>query len=435
MQELIFLIREYGTSVYQQKHQQATTVDDKNEFLALANEGMKKAQRIILAELRANLKAQEAANARLKAQRKMDSKDKAAIAQIQQDIRQLTFTEMVYRHLMDSIVWQVFGGKRELIARNYLEEGGSKSLEGSGFNAVVAAAERINQEPLSFALITDLSTNMQVGDLLILSPEGLAFSEVKTGDKNKSALDLFKFYEVNSLDPHERVGQMEEGHFKEQLKRMLKQKATTRKTADIMNNDTGVYQKDDKTTINLPESAYTETTYHDQLAQLIIASKEKDWAYTSIEGIVNVGVYRNNWRGVGKHILGQINHYPVHDLRECFNIGVCEPIFLKPFPAEVLTDIAFGKVLVCIGIDYDQLISFANEIGLPMRWSTTKELAKLKQDFPLNTREIFSHQNKGLVVDDGRKTFFIGMGFMARILFDHNTPRVQLFNRLETFQQ
>lgn len=434
VQELIFLIREYGFTEYFKKHPQVNTVENEKEFIALTNEGMKKAQQIILAELQLNVKLQNDAKSKLKAQRQINNKDKATIALIQEEVKKLEFFEIIYRNLMNSLVWMIFGGKREIIARYCLEEGGTKSLEGQGFEAVVSAAQIINRDPLKFALIADLPTNMQVGDLIVRTVKSLEIVEVKTGNKNKSALDLLKFYDVNGLNPEDKVEQMEDGHFKNQLKRMLKQKATNRKTADIINNDSGVYQKDDKVTIKLSKSIYQETTYHNILFNLIEKSKEKNWAYESIEGIVNVGVYRNNWRKVGKRFLEDINKYPVFDLRTTLNTAVCEPIFMKPFPTDVLTDIAFGKIMVFIGIDYDKLIEFANDIGLPLRWSTAKELNEMKQSFPLETKEIFSHNNKGLIIGDGERQTFIGMGFIVRILFDHNTPIVQLFNRLETFK-
>jgi hypothetical protein len=435
VKELIFLIREYGSNQYFKKHPQAQKIEDQKAFFSLANEGMKKAQLIILKQLKANLADQKDTKDRLKTQRKTDSKNKAAITTIENEIKTLEFIELIYRHLMNSIVWQIFGAKREVIARHHLEEGGSKSLEGPGFDAVVIAANKINADPLKFALISDMTTNIHVGDLVIWTPDGLEISEVKTGDKNKQAIDLFKFYEVNDLNPVERVEQMPSGHFKDQLKRMLKQKETNKKTANIINNDKGVYQKDDNTTIYLRESYHVETTYHDVLEELIEKSKERDWAFTSIEGILNVGVYRNDWRLHGNMVLRQLNEYPIYDLRGTMTVDISEPIFMKPFPDDMLTDIAFGKVRILINIDYDKLIEFANNIGLFMRWSTSKEFASIAGKLPMKSHEIFSFKNKGLVIDYKGQLMFIGMGFISRLIFDHKTPQVQLINRLIGIEQ
>lgn len=179
----------------------------------------------------------------------------------------------------------------------------------------------------------------------------------------------------------------------------------------------------------------SQTTYHNVLGDLIKNSEEKDWAFTSVDGILNVGVYRNDWRVYGKKTLEELNGYPVFDLMGTLTVDVCEPIFMKPFPDEVLLDIAFGKIKVFIGIDYNKLIEFANDIGLSLRWSTTKEFAKITEGLPMKSKEVFSNHNKGLVIDYKGHQIFLGMGFMVRLLFDHKTPQVQLINRLIGIQQ
>jgi hypothetical protein len=65
-----------------------------------------------------------------------------------------------------------------------------------------------------------------------------------------------------------------------------------------------------------------------------------------------------------------------------------------------------------------------------VRWSTPKELTKVRQASPLNANEILSIGNKGLVIDDGKKKAFVGADFMIRLVFDHLTPTIELANRL-----
>lgn len=82
---------------------------------------------------------------------------------------------------------------------------------------------------------------------------------------NRKALDLFKFYTVNEIDPVERIALMDESHFKDQLKRMLKQKETLAKTAKIVNSDFGAYQKDENTTMHLQDSVFVEEKFDDEV--------------------------------------------------------------------------------------------------------------------------------------------------------------------------
>ncbi|WP_316763669.1 hypothetical protein [Pedobacter aquatilis] len=432
VKQIIKLIRSYGSDKYFKKHADHQDVGNLEEFFGYANEGMKKAQDIILTKLSSLSEEEAILNQDLKVARTARPVDKTQVEKVVNQLRENKFYERIYRKLADTIVWQIFGGRRELIARHYLEEEGSKSFNDNGFKATLAAANEINKNPSKFALITDLTNNIQVGDLLVWTMEGIEIHEIKTGKVNKSALDLFHFYDVNQLDAAQRIDQMPEDHFKKQMKRMLKQKETNIKTAKILSNDTGEYQKNPNARVNLKESKYPQQTYHDELFKLIKESEGKKWACTSIEGIINVGVYREEWRGeIGEYALKQMNHdFPVHDLRATLDIKICESIFSKPFPEEMITDILFGKIQVLIGIDYDALIERAKDLGLPLRWSTPKELNEVRKASPLNGNEVLSVGNKGLVIDDGKKKAFVGAGFMIRLVFDHLTPTIELANRL-----
>ncbi|WP_214225054.1 hypothetical protein [Pedobacter sp. B4-66] len=432
VKQIIKFIRSYGTDTYFSKHADHDEVQNLEEFLGYSNEGMKRAQDIILVKLTSLSEESVLLNQKLKSLRNTRPIDSVEVEKVKMELKANGFFERIYRKLADAMVWQIFGGRRELIARHYLEEEGGKSFSDNGFKASLSAAREINKDPLKFALLTDLTSNIQVGDLLVWGMGGIEIHEIKTGNVNKTALDLFHFYDVNELDPIERIDAMPEGHFKKQMKRMLKQKETNIKTAKILQNDTGEYQKDSKTRINLKDSHIPQKTYHKELLKLIQESEVKKWACTSIEGIISVGVYREEWReGIGETGLKNMNKgYPVYDLRGTLDVKICESIFSKPFSEELIADIAFGKIQVLIGIDYDALIDRAKDIGLPLRWSTSKELAEVRQASPLNPNEILSIGNKGLVIDDGKKKAFVGAGFMIRLVFDHLTPTIELANRL-----
>lgn len=168
-------------------------------------------------------------------------------------------------------------------------------------------------------------------------------------------------------------------------------------------------------------------------------NEHKKWAYTNIEGIVNIGLYRDEWRGgFGKHTLTTINKgFPIFDVRQGLSVGITQNLFSKPYPTEMICDIIAGKVQMLIGINYDELIKYANDIGLPLRWSTKKELNDFRKNLPFPGNEIFEFDSKGLVIAEGelKSKAFVGMGFLSRILFDNKTPQIQLVNRLKTWQQ
>ncbi|SDP47435.1 hypothetical protein SAMN05428975_1364 [Mucilaginibacter sp. OK268] len=433
---ILFLIREYGVIEYIKKHPDRSQPINQDEMLALINEGMKKAQLLLLEKIRLVITEQEQNDAEVKRLRQTAPKEKEPIEELLSKGKLLAGRENLLRSLVNTIVWQMFGGKREEIARFYLEDEGTKSLTGDGFEAVLKAAESINADPHKFALIADLATNMHVGDLITVGKNGYEITEVKTGTKNMEAIQFFQDVEEKGLLLAEEIEKVADAHFKKQLQRMQKQKEVAAKTADILNNDTGVYQRDDNTIVTLHESLYEQENYHDDLIALLEKSRAENHAYTSIDGIVNVGVYREHWLGgLGAATLHEINAgYPLFDIRQTLSVHVVENLFSKPFSQEDINDILTGKIQVLIGINYDQLIEFAKMAGLPLRWSTARELNEVKAASPIKGRELFTHENKGLVIDDGKKKGFIGMAFIIRIALDHLKPTIEILNRLETWE-
>ena len=130
----------------------------------------------------------------------------------------------IFRLIIFSVVWQIFNGKREYIIKFYIEDEGEKSLTDESFGAVVREANRLNGDSEKFCLICDLTSNIQVGDLLIISPDGYEIKEIKTGKKNDVASNLLKFYKHNAIElDNERMGKSFDQKFINQLKRIKNQ--------------------------------------------------------------------------------------------------------------------------------------------------------------------------------------------------------------------
>jgi len=162
-------------------------------------------------------------------------------------------------------------------------------------------------------------------------------------------------------------------------------------------------------------------------------SKAKKWAYDCIDGMVHIGVYREEWRfNMGKETITKANNnFPVHDIRMCMDI-LAEPLFCKPFPDEMIMDILTGKVLIFLGINYDALMDWYNLFSeTSIRWTTRKELHQFRDDKTINISGIVTHDHKAIIHQlTPSLTGFIGYGLVFRILLDHNKPRIQIMNRI-----
>jgi hypothetical protein len=436
IEQLLYLIRNYGVDNY---IKEGGSKDEINpyELCKFSNFGFKKAQLKVLELLLKEAEVKKKIKKNLTEERSKKTKDKVKIRQIQTDLKLSEMEEGLLRHVIDSIAWQLYGGKREMIGRYYMEEEGTSSITDEGFEATLALANKINADPTKFALITDLTENIQIGDLHVWSPEGIDVIEVKTGEKNRIAIELFGFYDTNNLNPTECIEKIDDAKMRKQMQRMQNQKEKMKKTEEILNKDSGEYQKNPESRVEIHDSHFQQETYHGKILDLIEKSKEKGWAYESIGAIVNVGVYRDKWRfGTGKETLIKCNKgYQVVDIRECTGFTIGEPLFCKPFSDEIIMDIIKGNIIIYIGVDLQHVIDFGNDLGGSMRWSTKKELHEMKTNSPLKGREIISHNNTGVIMGESKngKAFMAG-GFICRLVFDHLHPWIEIANRVHTYQ-
>jgi hypothetical protein len=102
---------------------------------------------------------------------------------------------ILIRGIADAMVWQLIG-QQLCHARRFYKEQPPVNLKESNFGSVVfCAEENARQDPGSISIISDLTSFVQVGDLLTMSSEGrITISEVKEGKKNHEIFDFMKFF-------------------------------------------------------------------------------------------------------------------------------------------------------------------------------------------------------------------------------------------------
>ncbi|MCB9324013.1 MAG: hypothetical protein H6571_09795 [Lewinellaceae bacterium] len=437
LKKAFFYACQYGAETYLAKFPNDGPFN-KYEFLKSCYAGFKEAQNMILKELKKNqIHLKKMKNA-LKKVRGLVDKEKEK--EIKNEIEEINYQNDLFRNLAFSMAWQMLGGKREILARFYTEDAGEKELSGIGFDAIIAEARKINSYPTQFGLILDLTSNLQIGDLLVVSGKNIQVIEVKTGKKNDEAKRIIKFYEVNQMKvTQETIQGKYDENFSKQLLRVVEQNKRRERLINLHSKDQGKDPKHDNVDVNLPNSIYPEEKYHDIILELIQKSKTETFAYTIIENIVNIGVYRDNMRFWGPNALKALNkNFPVHDIMSARGITISEPVFLKPFPEEDIFDIVFDRVKIYIGIDYDEFILLCKNLGLPADWSSKKELSQLLQSLPFKSKEVFSFDNRGIKIEDKSiksDKLFLGMGLFGRIIFDQIRPSSIIINRKAFFDK
>lgn len=431
VKDIFFHITRYG--VFKMfKGEEPPEKFDVEKLNRLCFEGFKIAQTKIVIELKElQAKTKEVHDNLKQAKRE---RNKKLEQELSEKINLLDYQSDIYRNLADSIAWQLLNGQHYLYRRLYTHEAGDKDLLDKSFDYVIEHSENINSNPDSFCLIADITNNIQLGDCLIVDKEGIKVSEIKSGETNFKALDVIKSEKLNEENfKEEELTKKFDGKFVKQLKRMVAQNAKTERAAKIIQENKGEDPKYKDTVVRIVENDFKISTYHNILNELIKKLDEKDWAYDSVEGIVHVGVYKNDWRLYGQATMqGLCVPYPFRDLMTGRGVTICEPIFLKPMLDDKILDIVLGRIKIYIGIDFDKFIEFCNTLGIKASWSTSKELHKYLESGKYNAKEIFSFKNRGIKMEIDGKEVFLGYGFFTKIIFDNILPSTMILKYQNT---
>ena len=113
--------------------------------------------------------------------------------------------EVLFRGIIDSIAWQLIG-QQLCYARRLFKEHRQPDLRHCNLKSVVIAAEnQINNNSGSMSLISDLTSFVQVGDLLTMSSTGkLGIVEVKEGEKNRAICEFMEFFLKHGCEENNR---------------------------------------------------------------------------------------------------------------------------------------------------------------------------------------------------------------------------------------
>lgn len=347
---------------------------------------------------------------------------------LNKELNILNYQSDIFRNLADTIAWQLLNGNHYFLRRLYTNELGEKNMLDNSFEYVVDFSNKINTNPDAFCLISDITNYIQLGDCLIVDKEGIKISEIKSGEVNLKALNIIN---ENGLKENkfneEEFKKVFDEKFIKQLKRMLTQNAKIERASKIIQENEGEDPKYKGTKVYITESDVEIKTYHSTLIDLINQIDEKDWAYSCIEGIVHIGVYKRDWRIYGQTSMKTLcDPFPFVDLMISRGVAICEPIFLKPISDDKIIDIVLGKIKVYIGIDFEKFIEFSNFLGIKASWASSKELHKYLDNSKYNSKEIFSFNNKGIKIEIGGKELLLGYGFFFKMIFDHILPSTML---------
>lgn len=393
-------------------------------FQIACNDGFKKAQSLLIEEISKyqNLLRKENENLKkykISREKELQIKSNLDIKTIEQRLNSLM-------HIGDGIAWHLLKGEIHIMRRYYLQDKTTKFLDSSNIKHAIISADKINENPLDFALITDITNSIQIGDLLVSENGKIIEIELKEGKVNDKLVKIIEEIETDTSKTIEKISSEEnfDKNTLNQARRMIRQRKRINQTRNVIKNDRGIDNvSGEKIILKTPK-----VTVEKYFTELVNGYKEleiKTSSYQIIDTCLHIGMYRDHSIPLASFA---INHILI-DKTENFMIidwlsitsNLSEPIFFKPFPPDFIFDILTGKIKIMIGLDFDALIGVFNDNGIKAEWLTHKETMKIRQETKINGLIIINDKAIKLTSQEGIEMLLFG-GLISKILYDSIYP-------------
>lgn len=349
----------------------------------------------------------------------------------------LDFSEqLLFRAIADTIAWGMLGGQL-CYARRIYKSHRQPDLSQSNFASVLRVARELReQDPGCMPLIADLTSFVQVGDIMSVSADRrMSYIEVKEGKHNKLVMDLAMFYEASGCEAfREVVEKTESAKTVKQMERVLRQKARMTHLRNVMTTGEAT-DPDTGEEVRIPGPFFEMASWDESLVNLTNKAKEaQSWAY-DVKGPIFMGAYAGDLTPRG-HLMflmalsieGDVDQdYHIIRLADCMHTPLAPPVFSGVLADEVKMDLLFGRMNVCIAVSIPRLIEVCEMAGMDVRYATRKELGRAKAA----GIEPIVHQGKGLMFSLAGNEMMLLAGVILRALFHGQQPESVLRHYLE----
>lgn len=426
VREIFHFIAEYGiqNKPLDFRNPHKISEEDKYEFLIQVHKGFRVGQDLIIKEIiplfqeKGKLKKDE-----IQAKR---NKEKEILSKISSDIKIIEFKIKLLRHFADFIAWQIFRNDYYKARRFYSGSKSRPDLLTSNLQSVINAVDHFHKDnDINFALISDLTSFIDIGDILLVDNKTITVVECKEGEVQKKVFEFLDEiikddFDIKKIDLSEKNLK-----FLKQAERTLRQIQKGTKLTTFLKKEKGT-DPFSNMEIKVLETTSPREYYFKNLINLIEESKTKNYASEEIEQIIYIGVYRGEHdRHFLFHIFNELikqvyDRYIVLDYLSIVGLPLKEPLFFKPFGLETIFDIMFGRVQIFLAINLDKLITLFNEKGLKARWLSRKETHEILDSD--KKYKPFIYQNRAIEIFVDKQAITLGDSFIIYLLLDNITP-------------
>ncbi|MDQ8195025.1 hypothetical protein QEH59_11350 [Coraliomargarita sp. SDUM461004] len=349
------------------------------------------------------------------------------------------YYECLLRKLADTIAWQLISYHGHIARRLYKKQK-SPTLSTSNYESLVKASKYVIKENLKFALISDLTSFIQVGDLLIVDPlngKGLSFAEVKEGQVNDEIINLIHDTDGDSNDKLKAFISKRGKSGLSQLNRVMRQAQRMDSTKNIINDDHGV-DSDTGMEIRINAKEIEVENLSQKIEHSTEIARTRGWATDIIDDCMFIGSYTGKMRHLSKSVFdvwfhgsGGNQEDPNYHLALSISSPTSTPIFAHlGFKNETKFDLIQHRTITRVALHIDSFMELSESIGLKMRWGTRREIGKFAPYIGNMKRN-----GRPLVAEIGDTRIPISDALLTRITFDLMTPRSFLTSLLSVHKE
>lgn len=375
------------------------TQDTIDEFISLTHQGMRIAQEKIICSLLSDGDRYEVSDAR----------------------------RFSYIGISDAIGWQLF--KHELAyAKRFFMAQRPPVLQEANIESVISIVEQCHEnDPDSIALISDLTSFIQIGDIYHVTKHGRTnIYEVKDGETNRHILDILKDMPT-SVDAQDvpRLLPNKSDDFQKQVQRVIRQKQRMLSVKETLLNNEGIDASTGEQ-VKIHELPTLVENWYSSIIELSEKSESKGYAIDVIQDCLYIGCYKSGHFKIPGQIafeawfsgMGATTDCPRTSLINCMMDPLGLTIYNLPIPDDLKFDLLFGRKHISLAIHIPRLMEICNSIGIPMRLADTKETAKLKQQ----NKYLWRYNGRAIVFGKNTKQACLGEGFALRVFYHGENP-------------
>ena len=435
LNEVLFDAIEYGTFNLDVKYlgKSPTLELEIKSSLIDIHRGFKKAQLSIIEKLLNIQDSLERLKEILKKHRINREKDEAQI--IHQRIEYFIHQERVYRRVADAIAWQMFHAHTYYPRRLLAGRAFSHNLNSSNLSHALHAIEELHKaDPCCFALLSDITSFIGIGDILLRDWSGIKIIELKDGKINQEIKELLNGNDFENITSNfeNYIKLINDDHDYKKAKqahRMMKQSIKMQNLLVNINLGKGI-DSQTRERYFLHNLSISTKSFRPLLVKMIkiIFGSKKEECHSFVERCLCLGVYKERHLEKSKKTFQEFvcslvgKNLPIIDFVESGLLDqLAQPIFILPLSRDIIINLVCKKIKVYMAIDFDRLIELFKDIGMDTGWASRAETEKVDLDkslFRLGNRAIY-YKFKD---ESTNPTLYVGGGLIQRIVYNHNLP-------------